>query len=107
MARGCGDGAYNVEIVLAAGIHVNVDSRREYVLLSQCFAQSSMGFSVTMLTLALEPVVFLALRIPLTFGLFRALPPISLARSAVRVVRFHRLRHREVMPEFIAGYKTR
>jgi hypothetical protein len=54
----------------------------------------------------LQSVTLTSQRVALAFRVLGTLAPISVVRSAIRVVRFRRFRHAPVMPEFIAEYKT-
>jgi hypothetical protein len=60
-----------------------------------------------MIDLLTEALIFSPQPIALTLRLLRSLAPVSVVRSAIRVVGLRPLRHTAVMPEFTAEYKTR
>jgi len=59
------------------------------------------------INLLTEALIFSAQSIALALSLLRTFAPVSVVRSAIRVVGLRRLRHAAVMPEFTARYKTR
>ena len=60
-----------------------------------------------MLDLLSEPLIFAPQSLALALRFLSALTPVGVIRSTSRVVRLGRFRHAEVMPEFLAPYKTR
>jgi len=80
---------------------------REGRRLSEPGAPRVVQLAFEMLDLLAEPLIFAAQPLALAFRVLGALAPVRVIRSTSPVVRFGRFRHAEVMPEFIAPYKTR
>jgi hypothetical protein len=75
--------------------------------LSESGAPRVVQLSLEMLDLLPETLVFAAQSLAVALRFLGALAPVGVIRSTIRVVRCGRIRHAEVMPEFLAPYKTR